>query len=152
MVIYDWDDTLQKNLEPKSSLGMFLKTLLYSCNSDLVKKIFNSEDQIIITTRSRLYTFAIKLKCFMITFNINAFSDTKVTTINPYFFYQDHLRKQPDEDMLTYLKEIEDLKIRFASVYNQYALKRNSSYTYVDFDLLPEMRKDPNYDTRKDSG
>ncbi len=94
MIIFDWDDTIQKNLNPKSSLGMFLKTLFYPCNKKWVKGVFKKKDQKIITTRSKLYTFAIRLKCFIITLNFKAFSDVKISTINPYFFFNENCKRQ----------------------------------------------------------
>lgn len=150
MVIFDWDDTLQKNLNPGSSLGMFLKTIFYSCNNELVKQAFNNDDHRIITTRSRLYTWAIKIKCFLITRKLSAFSNIKVDTISPYFFYRPTFKRE-GEDLQDFLDRISYLKISHAMIQDVYVGKELGLYHYVDFDIdRKEKKGEITYEIRKE--
>ena len=145
MVIFDWDDTIQKNLKPKGSLDIFLKTILYPCNKEWVKNIFKDKHKKIITTRSKLYTFAIRLKCFLITFNFKAFSDEKVSTINPYFLFNEKCLKKFHENNQEHLLIVENMKINLSKIQDLYIHdKKHENYTYVDLD------KDNEYQSKKE--
>ena len=151
MVIFDWDDTLQKNLNPKSSIGMFLKTILYPCNKELVKKVFEKEAHRIITTRSKLYTWAIKIKCFLVTGKLSAFSDCKVDTISPYFFYRPTFRGE-GEDLQDFLERISYLKISHAMIQDYYIGRTLELYHYIDFDIDQKDRKgEMKYEIRRET-
>lgn len=151
MVIFDWDDTLQKNLNPKSSIGMFLKTLFYPCNKELVRRVFESETSRIITTRSKLYTWAIKIKCFLITGKFAALSDFKVDTISPYFFYRPTFKKE-GEDLQDYLERISYLKISHAMIQDVYVGRSPGLYHYIDFDIDRKDRKgEISYEIRRET-
>jgi hypothetical protein len=142
MIIFDWDDTIQKNLNPQSSFGMFFKTLFYPCNKKWVKQVFKKENLIIITTRSKLYTLAIRLKCFLITFNFKAFSDTKVSTINPYFFYNENCKRTFSDDKIKHLELVEDMKISLCKIHDYY--KKGElflCYNYIDLDKYPNNKR-----------
>lgn len=103
--IYDWDDTLQTIKEIRSSFMFFFDTLFTKLNigieepletDDLIgislREILEDDDSIICTSRSKLYTYAIRLCCFLKIPSLKWFSNYKVTTINEDFFYHENHR------------------------------------------------------------
>jgi len=138
MIIYDWDDTLQSNLNVESSLGMMIKTVLYKADNDLIRLIIADDKRCIITTRSRLYTWFIMLKCFLITWNTNVFSNVKISTINPYFFFNGISKNRLGPTSLHHLKIIKDLKIKQRKVQDAFCNNPSQNYLYVDNDLVEE--------------
>lgn len=135
MFIFDWDDTLQYKLSATGSISMFVETLLYPCKDKaLVRSIIRDDDKMIITTRARLYTWAIKLKCLLITGSLKSLQDSKITTINPNFFFDETIKKPFSGDLQEHLKVIEDLKINLAKVHCRVLKREEKVFTYIDFD------------------
>jgi len=139
MIIYDWDDTLQLNLNVKSSIGMMIKTLLYKADNDLIKLIVDDDERCIITTRARLYTWFIMLKCFLITWNFNVFSNVKISTINPYFFFNGISKNRLGTTSYHHLTIIKDLKIKQRKLQDAFRNIPSQNYLYVDNDLVEEV-------------
>lgn len=131
--IYDWDDTLQTIKEIRSSFMFFFDTLFTKLNigieepletDDLIgislREILEDDDSIICTSRSKLYTYAIRLSCFLKIPSLKWFSNYKVTTINEDFFYHENHRLDLCEKVvnLKMAKCLIDLGVYYKRAYN----------------------------------
>lgn len=113
LCIYDWDDTLQTIKEIRSSPIFFFDTLFTKLNIGIeetlesdnligisLREILDDNDSIICTTRSKLYTYAIRLCCFLKIPSLKWFSNYKITTINKDFFYHKKRRLDLCDDVV----------------------------------------------------
>jgi len=133
--IFDWDDTIQKDLKIRNSFEMFFKTLTHKVDREVIKNIIKSDNKMIITTRSILYTFAIKLKCFIVTKDFRSFLNTKVSTINPDFFFDPKSKELLGDTKYEHMLLINNLKCALACVYETFRHKSYETYEYIDEDI-----------------
>lgn len=134
-MIFDWDDTLQALPKIHSSFDMFFKTIFTSCESDIIKEIFKNPNNKIITTRPIITTYAIKLKCFMITKDTSVLSNTRITTINPNFFFNGSSKKRFSKDYQKHLEFIGKLKINRSVLDDAFNQIFHKNICYIDSDL-----------------
>lgn len=137
LTIFDWDGTIQNTDTVKSSFGMILATLFKPVKKELINKISLSTDSIICTTRSKFFTWLIRLKCFFETFDFNFISDPfKVMTINEYPFYKE---EHPFTEMS--IREIGEIKCYLCLA--RYYYNKNQVFKYVVYhdDDMPDDQK-----------
>ena len=107
--IYDWDGTLQTIGNITSSIGFFFDTILTPLNIGVnevdyedtkigisLKDILEDDDCIICTSRAKIYTFAVKLACFIRLPSLKWFRNSKICTINDEYFYNEETKKRLD--------------------------------------------------------
>lgn len=138
LTIYDWDGTIQK-FQCNSSIGMFLKTLFTPVDKEKIISIIDDEHSCICTSRSKLYTFLIRIKCFMVCPSSIWFNGLKVITINPFVFYNKDVRPETlDDDKTKSIKIMADIKINHVEDLFKYG--KHSEYDYIKYydDDCPE--------------
>ena len=143
LCIYDWDGTIQ-NTAPQGSLDMLLRTLFTKVDKVLLEVMLSTPDDevdnIIVTTRSSLYTFMIRVKCFVETRSFSAFSALKIMTVNGNILYNKDVaidRLVSDdasvEDKFKLIAHVKSMLAQYKLFYSKNVLY--DEVVYIDSDM-----------------
>lgn len=131
LTIYDWDGTIQE-FKCDSSIGMILKTLTTKINKSMLAHIIGDPNCVICTSRPKLYTWFIRLKCFMMYPSKIWFDGLKIVTINSNVFYDKNVRPELlDDDYERAMELMANIKMNHVEGLFKYV--RHTEFDYIRY-------------------